>query len=51
MATARISQEFADGTGFEVELHLDDDFPDACAEVRAQAMHLWRDAFGVEADT
>lgn len=50
MPSARITQTFFDGTEFEVELTIDEDFPDACAEVRAQAMHLWREAFAADAE-
>ncbi len=45
MATARISQEFADDSAFQVEVEVSDEFPDSVAEVCAQAIKLWAAAF------
>lgn len=45
MARARITQEFTDGTVFQVEVHAEATFPDVIHEVRTQALGLWRDAF------
>lgn len=45
MATARIAQEFADDSAFQVEVEVSDEFPDSVREVCAQAMTLWREAF------
>jgi len=41
MATARISQTFADGTAVTVSAEIKDNFPDALAEYIARVAELW----------
>jgi hypothetical protein len=48
MASARIKQTWPDGTELEVEIYVDQNYPDAVAEARAQAQHMW--VATVEAD-
>lgn len=43
MAQMRISQTFADGTEFEVDLYADESFPDAISEVCAGAVRAFRE--------
>jgi hypothetical protein len=44
MAVARIQHSYPDGSTTCIEVEVGEDFPDACAEVVAQALRLWREA-------
>jgi len=44
MASARITQRWPDGIELEVEIYVDENYPDAVAEARAQVEHLWATA-------
>jgi len=48
MASARIVQRWPDGIELEVEVYVEESYPDAVAEARAQAQRLWVET--VEAD-
>lgn len=50
MATAHISQEFAEGGAIQVDVEVDDTFPDSVREVCVQAMVLWRETFCSEVE-
>jgi hypothetical protein len=46
MAYIRVTYTFADGDEVECECHVDESFPDAVAQARAEAMRGFREAFG-----
>lgn len=41
MASARITQRWPEGIELTVEIYVDENYPDAVAEARAQVWHLW----------
>jgi hypothetical protein len=50
MATASIRHEWADGSATEMFVDLDENFPDAAAEVVARVIDLYRAACTDEAE-
>jgi hypothetical protein len=50
MASARITQHFDDGQRLDVEVFVEESYPDACAEAVAQARRLWRGVVGEDAE-
>lgn len=51
MASARITQRWADGTEFEVEVYVDTTFPDALNQVAVEANKLWHEALAEDAES
>lgn len=49
MAHARITQRFAEGGEIEVDVYVEESFPDAVAECVGEVLRLWREAVPDEA--
>lgn len=50
MARARIVHTFEDGSTTEMSMTIEDSFPDAADEARAQVVKLWRETCRADAE-